>query len=249
MKIIKILAIISILLLIVCISGICALLVLPEPSGSTSYVPDKPVSGPSVDDVILELTDDAGQEYIDKLYFVGDSTTYHFFKGGIDKSHILVPKSLTLMLNSEIDEITVGDTDLTIAQALKQNNAEIVIITVGVNGADSFTEIKYKTYYKKLINAIMEESPDTVIILQSVFPVTKDYSDEGKGITNAGIDRLNTWVKEIAFDEGLSYLDTQSILKNADGAQIMDYSEEDGVHMNAQAYTAIIDYIRTHAIK
>ena len=183
------------------------------------------------------------------MYFVGDSTTYHFFKGGIDRSHLLVPESLTLKLSSDILTLTVGNTGLTIPEAIKEANAEIVIITVGVNGADSFTEAKYKSYYKKLLNAIMELSPDTEIILQSVFPVTKDYSDLDVGITNEGIDQLNEWVKEIAFDLGLRYLDTQSILKNADGAQIDSYNEEDGVHMNATAYTKILEYIRTHPLE
>lgn len=245
MKIIRVLAIISILLLIVCISGICTLMILPEPNSSTSSNPDKPVVNPSIDDVILGLTEDAGQEYIDKLYFVGDSTTLHFWKGGIDRSHILVPNSDTLRLTSNINNEIMKQTGLTISKSLKALDAEIVIITLGVNGADKFTELKYKTYYKKLINAIKEESPDTTIILQSVFPVTKDYSG---GITNSGIDRLNGWVKEIAFQEGLHYLDTQSILKDEQGAQIERYNNGDGIHMNAEAYTAILQYIRTHAI-
>ena len=44
------------------------------------------------ENVLLDLTEDKGDEYINKIYFVGDSTTYHFIKGGIDESHILVPR-------------------------------------------------------------------------------------------------------------------------------------------------------------
>jgi lysophospholipase L1-like esterase len=246
----KILAIVSLVLALVCLGGLGALALITNniTNVTTTTPPDKPVNTPNVDDVILPLGEDAGQEYLDKLYFVGDSTTYHFFKGGIDRSHILVPESLTLKLSSDILTLTVGDTGLTIPEAIKEAGAEIVIITIGVNGADSFTEAKYKSYYKKLLTAIMEQSPDTDIILQSVFPVTKEYSDRDIGITNAGIDQLNEWVKEIAFDLGLSYLDTQSILKNDVGAQIESYNEEDGVHMNATAYAKILEYIRTHPL-
>lgn len=246
----KILAIVSLVLALVCLGGLGALALITNniTNPTTTTPPDKPVNTPNVDDVILPLGEDAGQEYLDKLYFVGDSTTYHFFKGGIDRSHILVPESLTLKLSSYIDSITVGDTGLTIPEAIKEAGAEIVIITIGVNGADGFTEAKYKSYYKKLLTAIMEQSPDTDIILQSVFPVTKEYSDRDIGITNAGIDQLNEWVKEIAFDLGLRYLDTQSILKNDVGAQIESYNEEDGVHMNATAYAKILEYIRTHPL-
>lgn len=246
----KILAIVSLVLALVCLGGLGALALITNniTNPTTTTPPDKPVNTPNVDDVILPLGEDAGQEYLDKLYFVGDSTTYHFFKGGIDRSHILVPESLTLKLSSDILTLTVGDTGLTIPEAIKETGAEIVIITIGVNGADGFTEAKYKSYYKKLLTAIMEQSPDTDIILQSVFPVTKEYSDRDIGITNAGIDQLNEWVKEIAFDLGLRYLDTQSILKNDVGAQIESYNEEDGVHMNATAYAKILEYIRTHPL-
>ena len=244
---IRALMIISILLFIACIVGLVILFSLPD-TNIDDPNDDKPVNN-NINDVILSETDDAGQEYIDKLYFVGDSTTLHFSKAGIDKDHLLVPSSHTLMLDTDIDDVTVGYTDLTISEYLKQKGAEIVIITVGVNGADRFTEIRYKTYYKKLITSIKTNSPQTTIILQSVFPVTADYSNQNLGITNAGINRLNQWIKEIALDEGLKYLDTQSILKNENGAQILDYSEEDGVHMNADAYKAILQYIRTHALK
>lgn len=200
-------------------------------------------------DVILSSTDDKGWDYIEKIFFVGDSTTYHFYKAGIEKSHILVPENYTLTLSFDINDIIVGEKGLTIAQSLNEANAEIVIITVGVNGADSFTEQKYKTYYKKLIREIREQTPNTAIIIQSVFPVTKSFSDRNGGVTNFGIDRLNEWAKELAIEENVKYLDTQSILKDENGAQLECYSVKDGVHMNSDAYNAIIEYIKTHALE
>lgn len=243
MKTIKILALISGVLLVLCLIGVGVLASLPsDPNITTTQKPTEPTVPPT-QSVILPLTDDAGEEYQSKLYFIGDSTTYHFFKGGIDRSHLLVPDSLTLQLSSSV----LDELDL---EVLKEQGAEVVIITVGVNGADLFTEQKYKTYYKKLIRGIREVSPDTDIILQSVFPVTKEYSDAHDGvITNDGIDTLNEWAKEIALDEGLRYLDTCSILKDKNGAQLSKYSEGDGVHMNKEAYITILEYIRTHALE
>ena len=252
--IIKILKLIVIALVIICSVGllILGLLSIPDKNTEDPNGPAYPTGSDQTEidlnNVILPQSADAGDEYINKIYFVGDSTTLHFYKGGIDRSHIFVPNGGTLMLSSDILDIKVTDKNLSIPQAVKNANAEILIITLGVNGADSFSELSYKTYYKKLINAIKEASPNTKIILQSVFPITKDFSEKDKGISNAGIDRLNEWAKEIAVDCSLRYLDTQSILKNSDGAQIIEFSEGDGVHMNASAYTRIIEYIKTHAI-
>lgn len=244
----KLLLVVLCMLLII-MSVLLGLFINSQFNNKTTTIDNKPVDSPVDTDVILSSTEDKGWEYIDRIYFVGDSTTYHFHKGGIDKSHIFVPESLTLTLNSNINSVIVGDRGLTISQSIRAVNAEIVIITLGVNGADNFSEIKYKTYYKKLIDSIQEESPNTKIILQSVFPVTKSYSDKVNGISNAGIDRLNEWAKELALEEGLRYLDTQSILKDEQGAQLEYYNMQDGVHMNADAYNAIIEYIRTHAIE
>lgn len=240
------------MILILCLVFCIALLLKfngKDVTTTSNTPPNIPVNTPPQDDVILAPTADAGEEYIKKIYFVGESTTAHFFKGGIDRSHILVPSSATLTLGSDILQISVGDKNLTIPEAVKDANAEILIITIGTNNASNFTEKQFKTFYGKLIAAIKESSPSTKIILQSSFPVTKEYSDNGNAITNESIDRNNEWTKELAKEYDLKYLDTQSILKNGSSALIEEYCNGDGVHLTAQAYKAIIQYIRTHAIE
>ena len=242
----NILAIIILILLIICLAVLLVLNVNKYIINKDNNESDLP-SVTDVDKVIMASTSDAGWEYIEKIYFVGDSTTYHFHKAGVSKSQLLVPESLTLLLDSSICDVTVGTTGLTIPEAIRDENAKFVIITLGVNGADRFTETSFKTYYNKLIVAIQQASPNTQIIIQSAFPVAKWFSDKENGISNSGIDRLNAWAKEIAYKKDLPYLDTQSILKDGNGAMISDFDEGDGVHMNKDAYTLILDYIRTHA--
>lgn len=243
----NLLGIIILTILIICLIVLTVLLFSPKDNPTPS--PELPVDNPTNVDVVLPLSNDAGQEYIDKIYFVGESTTSHFFKGGIDRSHILVPSSATLTLGSDILTILVGEDELTIPEAVRKVNAEILILTIGVNNASRFSEKQYKTFYGKLIAAIKEASPNTKIIIQSTFPIEKYFSDQEKAITNDAIDRNNKWAKEIAEEYGLKYLDTQSILKNDDGALKEGYGNGDGVHLNEKAYEAIIHYIRTHPIK
>ena len=235
----------------VCISGMTALFLIPEKVNTlpTSSTPkqDEPTITPNVEDIILQETEDAGQKYIDKIYFAGESTTAHIFKGGIERSHILVPSSGTCKLSPEITQITVGETGLTIPEAVQSAGAEIVILNYGINNSANFKEIQFKTYYEKLINAIKDASPDTIIIIQSVYPVTKSYSDSSS-ITNDILDKINVWAKEVALDNGLPYLDVQSILKDSNNALKQEYAAEDGYHLNEDAYSEIIKYIRTHSI-
>ena len=116
----NIIASIILAILIIC------LIVLLVLNAKNLFGQEKTVNTDKYNDIVLKETKDAGESYINKLYFVGDSTTYHFFKGGIDKSHILMPESLTLTLDSTICEITVGNTGLTIPESIKNNKAEII---------------------------------------------------------------------------------------------------------------------------
>ena len=63
------------------------------------------------------------------------------------------------------------------------------------------------------------------------------------------IDTANTWVKAIAADNGCRYLDTQSVLKDGSNCLKAEYcNSDDGIHLTASAYQAILAYIRTHAV-
>lgn len=105
-------------------------------------------------------------------------------------------------------------------------------------------ETDFKAYYAKLVRAIQKASPNTVILLQSIFPVTAGC----KVLSNEKIDRANGWVKAVAAENNCRYLDTQSVLK--DGNNCLRDSlcnNEDGIHLNTEAYRLILSYIRTHA--
>ena len=68
-------------------------------------------------------------------------------------------------------------------------------------------------------------------------------------LDNAKIDNANRWVKAIAADNGCAYLDTQSILKDQNNCLKEEYcNSSDGIHLGKNAYEAILQYIRTHAV-
>ena len=83
-----------------------------------------------------------------------------------------------------------------------------------------------------------EASPDTVLVLQSIFPVAKSCNV----ITNEMIDRANEIVRAIAADRGLVFVDQKPVLADAEGYLRDEYcSSEDGIHLTASAYDAILN--------
>ena len=241
------------------------------PSETQTEAGDLPVVGTPDSSAVLGESADMGQEYIDSIIFLGDSTTYHLKSRGVltggkdtkqvwsgsdvDESGKVIPAG-TLTLDGRITSAHVyyprtGES-LTIAQALEKEKPEYLIITLGVNGIsyvnldDTKSVNNFISCYKALVNAARKASPDTKIILQSIFPVTEAYSQNGNGITNEKIDAANTWITQLAKDTGCKYLDSANVLKNDNGALSAIYDNGDGYHLTADAYRAVLQYIRTH---
>ena len=210
---------------------------------------------PVDDGVTLPLTADAGISYQDKIIFVGDSLTAHLINrgvltGGTDTKQVWRCENNMMNLNSEVTAAKIlypgtGE-KMTVAEAAAKAKPEIMIITLGTDwGVSYLSETEFKACYSELVKAIQKASPKTKIILQSIFPVTAGCVT----LDNAKIDNANKWVKAIAAENGCSYLDTQSILKDDKNCLKEEYcNSTDGIHMGTEAYVAILEYIRTHAI-
>ncbi len=212
-------------------------------------ISDEPVG------VELGESEDMGEEYIDSITFLGDSTTYglkayQMLRDGRNTKQVWTAKSATLSLNEILTKNIVypeAEKEMTIAEAASLAKPRILIITLGVEGVAFLDKDGFKEQYTSLVDAIKEASPDTKIILQSIFPVAANI--EGK-LSNALIDEGNIWVREVAEETGVGYLDTQTVLKGDDGALNPDYDNGgNGINLNEQGFEAVLGYIRSHGLK
>ncbi len=224
-----------------------------ETETETLYVP--PIVTPG--GAVLTETVDAGQSYIDKIVFIGDSTTYSLLyygvlSGGRETKQVWTPASGTLTLDSApTTTIVYRDTgeEITIKEAVSRKKPEIVVITLGVNGISYMYNQQdyFISVYVKLIRQIQEASPDTKIILQSIFPVATNW--DKPSINNERINLANSWVRLVAEETGVAYLDTISVLAIADGGYLpQNYQNGDGLHLSEEALQVVLRYIRTHAL-
>lgn len=234
----------------------------PSPSPSASLPPTGGLESPDISapdtsgappvqntSVELGETEDMGQEYIDKFVFLGDSTTNGLAAYDVvNKNQVWTPANGTLTINRwDIDRIQYRDegTEIFITEALEKKKPEYLLVTLGVNGVSFLDEENFTMYYKALIEAMKAASPDTKIILNTIYPVSAGY-DPNTGITNGKIDAANGWIKNIAEDTGVKFLNSASILKDETGAMKVGYDNGDNIHPNADTYRLIISYIRTH---
>lgn len=234
-----------------------------ESPDTTGELPANTVH-PGQKTAVLSVTEDYGQEYIDKIIFVGDSTTYGMksrsyavLAGGTETKQVWVPvakgsdgtETPTLSLDIEITKKTIiyprTGVEMTIAEAAATEKPEYMVITIGINnGVPFLTEDEFKRCYRKFLDAIIKATPDTKIILQSVYPVAKN--NDKTSITNEKIDRANGWIADLALEHNLKYLNTNAYLKDTDGYLYSSYQNGDGIHLNKTGFEAVLAYIRTH---
>ena len=204
----------------------------------------------------LEQTEDAGSEYIDKFVFLGDSTTYGLkayavLSGGKNTTQVWTPASGTLTLSYQsIATIVYPETgeELKIVDAVTKKQPEYMLITLGVNGVSFMDQEYFTSEYTALVKSIQAASPNTKIILNSIYPVASSYKYLSD-INNTKIVQANGWIEGIAADTGVRFLDTYDAIVGSDGWLPEQYQNGDGLHLNADGFNVILDFIRTHEYK
>ena len=203
----------------------------------------------------LGLTEDAGRDYLNRIVFLGDSTTYgigYYYRQGYTElcppSQVWTPASGTLTLSYySIATVVYPETqeELPIAEAVARAKPDILFITLGVNGISFMDEEWFIRDYTALVRMVQEASPETKIILNSIYPVADSYAYQ-KDINNQKINAANGWIERIAADTGCRFLYSWEAL--AVNGKLPERSQNgDGLHLNGEAFTTVMQYIRTHA--
>ena len=227
----------------------------PSDPGSEPSEPSVPAE-PDLPAYILGETADAGRDYLDRIVFLGDSTTYgigYYYNQGYTElcppDQIWTPSSGTLTLsNQSIATVVYPKTgeEIPIVDAVTDAQPDIMLLTLGVNGVSFMDEQWFIDEYTALINTIKTASPNTKIILNSIYPVAKSYQHI-ESISNEKIADANVWIKKIADDTGSKYLNTYEALVSEDGSLPEASHNGDGIHLNGETFEVVMEYIRTHA--
>ncbi len=231
----------------------------PEEDGGEDQTETDENAGAVVSDISgtarLGETPDAGHAYLDKFVFLGDSTTYgigYYYEQGFTDlcppSQVWTPESGTLTLSyyniATVVYPATGE-ELTIAEAAARARPEYLLITLGVNGVSFMDEEWFTRDYAALIDLIKEASPDTKIILNSIYPVAASYKWLND-INNDKIRAANTWIEKLAETASVRYLNSFECLVGPDGNLPEEAQNGDGIHLNGESFTKVMEYIRTH---
>ncbi len=204
----------------------------------------------------LTETEDAGREYLDKIIFLGECTTYgigYYYRHGYpelcpptqvwttSEGYMYLAKHATTKIYYSL----TGE-KLSIPECAERSRPEILVITLGLNGFGAFTEESYKGHYRDLVLSIWEASPGTEIILNTIYPVADSYEYQSL-INNEKICEFNGWIESLAEELGCRFLNGFEALAE-DGKLPENLQNGDGLHLAGEAYVKVMQYIRTHAL-
>lgn len=199
------------------------------------------------DGVILQESDDAGQEYLDETLFIGDSNTARMpMFGTVTLQNSLGASSMGIqhVTSSACMYFSGYSNPVTVPKAVAMMQPRRIVISYGTNNtawdAETFTNS-----YRSAIEAIREEYEYAEIIIAAVHPVAKNRSYPS--ITMQRIDEFNKALVQLAEEENCLFLNSSEVLKGSDGYAKAEYMESDGIHLNREGMDAYLEYVRTHA--
>ncbi len=213
-----------------------------EPEGqlpTTTSPPGQVPEGPAVTD-----------SYFDDAAFVGDSITEGVALYEVmSNATIIAAKGINPDTVFKEDQIRTKDGYVSVLQALEQADPAKIYILFGANGVGWFTPEHFEESYGKFVDEVKAQHPDSIIYLQSITPVTKDYTGSAdQEINNDKINEYNKIIAKIAEEKGVYYLDIASALKGEDGC-LPDEASNDGMHFTPEYYLKWFAYLKTHTVQ
>jgi len=215
----------------------------------------KPVAGDTQqnrENLPLPTENKSTGDFLSRVIFLGDSTTAHMAsRAAVSGMQVWATKSRYLNLGPRVtdEKIVLPETgtEMTIAAAAAAARPAYLVITLGIDYGVYYYRndgAKFAFYYEKLLDAIKAASPETTVVLQSIFPVGR----ESAAITNEMVDRANSIIRDIAAARGLCYLNANTLLKDSEGYLSREFcSSADGIHLTAAAYEVILANLSAHA--
>lgn len=223
-----------------------------EESGTGGTRPPQEINGTVGS---LPETEDAGQEYIDSLTFLVDSTMvglrdYGVLSGGTGTSQVWATPSGVLAVADIAESKIVYPNDgsiVTAPTAAMILQPDILVISIGNDGIANADQFDFINRYDTLIADIRYNSPNTWILCLPLTSVTMDYAGTD-GLTAAKCNEVDGWIRTVCEQTGAIYCDAVSAVQDVSGALLQEYATSDGRSLNPTGINQVLQYLRYHAV-
>ena len=197
---------------------------------------------------VLSLKEDAKDGYLNRCVFLGDSRTVAMVNYGfINDDAALAQIGISHPSFAGNTFINNAGKEYTLKSYLASHQAPVIYVALGVNGINDPSEDHYKKTYNELVDKIIEQAPNSNVVIMSIGPVN-DNGPYKKTVQNSWIVKYNDFLLNMAKDKHIFYLDIAEVLTGSDGQVKPEYNGGDGLHYSGSGCQAILDYIVQHPV-
>lgn len=202
---------------------------------------------------VLPETEDAGAAYISETLFLGDSNTVRLgtFSDvtGLElNNHIGVEgMSVEGALTYSAIQFEGMTGTYTMVEALAVLQPRRIVLALGTNNVSAGQSAElFSKAYAEVLDGINATWPYADVIIASVPPI--DMYCTYQSLDMVAINSYNTALEDLAKSKGCKFLNwTETLMDKTTGFMREEYSEADGLHITAEAASAMIYYVRTHS--
>ena len=238
----------------------------PTPTPSPTTTPS-PTPTPTPEPTPEPITEERLQScefdfFFDDAVFVGDSVTRTFNnyanarrkteEGFLGEARFMGAVAMSVMNASSNRAypggitFTVRGKPVSVTEGLNLLEAKKAFILLGGNDIGFRSWDAVEGYYARLIDLIHEQCPDTEVILQGVFPVTRDYCRTER----VRIERWNSFneiLARVCDEHGATFLNFSDQLKDEDGYLPDAFSSDRRDHLSEKGEEIWVRALRLFA--
>lgn len=193
----------------------------------------------SGDELLRKRFSEEEINYLHNCAFLGDSTCLGYCRYNLIEEPRVLGNGGVAARNIHTHSFTQWGQEVDFLTGLRNTGCTQLYFQMGMNDVRIISAEEYKENYKVMLKEVKEFIPDANIHILSITPITED-SDF---YPNERIDLLNEKLKEIAAEEGYTFIDTASAVRNEKGFLKDELCSGDGIHMVTEAYYLMLGVI------
>lgn len=221
----------------------------PTEPPATKPPATQPPSGLSREPVLAPPTvETVDASFFDDAVFVGDSVSlklsyYADSSGRLGNAKFLVQGSYGAA-NAVSNRLLMSyqGKKLDLESAVQATGAKKLFIMLGMNDIAIYGVSKTIENWRTMLGRILEKSPDIKIYIQSMTPIYT--GGEVGGLNNKRADEFNQALEAFARENGYTYIDVASYMKDSTGGLAAKYCSDEYVHIRTEGAKVWVSVLR-----
>ncbi|MDO4815847.1 MAG: DUF4358 domain-containing protein [Bacillota bacterium] len=208
---------------------------------ANDYDYDKPVPG----------RETVGSDWFSDAMFIGDSRMKGIMNNAESNGWFTPGADLSLVgltvSNIYTEYVTVNGQSMTVADGIKQSGKFTkCYILLGINELGWGSSERFIECYKELVGLVKSAHPEAQIYIIGNMPLGDKAVESGDWLTNDNVVRFNEYIKQVASEEEVYYIDAYNLLQ-VDGRLPAD-AANDGIHVQPEVSKQLVEYLMSHTV-